>query len=148
MTSTTAVRHDLYPAELVADPDAPDPQDRRRVYPVRVIVTMDEILVFAEEGRRPNLVFRDRLASYSPALPAARVSKAERRSGAHQWAVATTDSGHALTWKRSAGCGCGSRLKTMSLSLLLSAADSRADSQTGAPDDVSTTALLASSRDA
>lgn len=119
---TTAVRADVFPAELVGNPDAPDPADRTRVYPVRVVVTMDEVLVW-EDGRVPRLVFRDRLASYSPPTPAHRATREQRKTGAHRWAVLTTDSGHAVSFARSSGCGCGSRLKVMSLASLLGTLD-------------------------
>lgn len=116
---TSAVRLDLFPAELIADPDAPDPADRRRVYPVRVVVTLDEVLVYRDASPRPELVFRDGLVSFSPPVPAHRQTKAQRADPSSTWAVATTDSGHALTFQRASGCGCGSRLKVLSLQALL-----------------------------
>ena len=115
---TTAIRADVFPAELLGNPDAPDPADRTRVYPVRVVVTLDEVLVFKDAGRRPELVFRDRLVSYSPP-PGRRAPLKDQKSGAARWAVLTTDSGHALSFARSSGCGCGSRLKAMSTQTLL-----------------------------
>lgn len=111
-------RMDLFPAELIVDPDAPDPQDRRRVYPVRVIVTLDEVLVFKDASPRPELVFRDGLVSFSPAPQPHRMTKAERRDPVNSFSIATTDTGHVLSFKRATGCGCGSRLKVLSLQAL------------------------------
>ncbi len=139
--SISATRLDLWPAELITDPDAPDPADRRRVYPVRVVVTLDEILVW-EDGRPPRLVFRDGLVSYSPAIPPHRATKEQRNDPSSMWAVATTDSGHALTFTRASGCGCGSRLKLLSLQSLLNQAEG------STPETGSAFTAVASTRDA
>ena len=124
--SRSAVRADVFPAELLVDPDAPNPEDRRRVYPVRVIVTLDEIFVFQDASPAPLLVFRDGLVSYSAPTPAHLVPKAERTTTPALFHIATSDTGHALSFKRASGCGCGSRLKVLSLQTLL-------DSQTQTP---------------
>lgn len=113
---TSGVRKDMFPAELIIDPDTPD---RQHVYPVRVVVTLDEVLVFKDSSKVPVLVFRDELTSYSPPTPVQKATRQERKSQSYLWAVATTESGHALTWKRSSGCGCGSKLKALSLQALL-----------------------------
>lgn len=127
---TSGVRKDTFPAELTIDQDTPESQ---RVYPVRVVVTLDEVLVFKDAPNVPVLVFRDQLSSYSPPKPVQKATREERRSGSYLWAVATTESGHALTWKRASGCGCGSKLKALSLQALVDNAavsDEEASQQT------------------
>lgn len=121
--STTAIRRDVWPAELHIDPDAPDPQHRRLVYPVRVVVTLDEVFVFAD-GAPPTLQFRDRLQSYSAPIPPQRATKQQLREGLDVRHIATTESGHVLVFTKASGCGCGSRLKVLSLGSLLTLAES------------------------
>lgn len=114
-------RSDMFPAELVIDPDAPDPQDVRRVYPVRVIVTADEVVVFEDASPRPRIVFRDGLVSFSAPPPPHTLTRAERLANPlSEFTIVTTDSGHVLSYRRASGCGCGSRLKVLSLQALLS----------------------------
>lgn len=143
---TTATRTDMWPAELRIDPDAPNKDDRRHVYPVRVVVTLDEILVFTD-GRPPTLVFRDRLKSYSPPTPDVQATKEQLRTGSNRQAIATTESGHVLVFTRASGCGCGSRLKVLSLPTLLAIADGT-DTKTSASPSASTPfAAMASTKD-
>ena len=115
-----SVRADTFPAELIIDLDAPSPEDRVRVYPVRVVVTSDEILVLKDASPRPELVFRDLVLSYSQATPPHRLTRAQRKQEPlHEFSIVTTDSGHVLAFRRASGCGCGSRLKVLSLQALL-----------------------------
>lgn len=139
-----AIRTDVWPAELRVDPDA-SPEDTRHVYPVRVIVTLDEVLVF-EDGRTPRLVFRDQLVEYSAPIHPIRATKEQRRQGLSSQHIVTTETGHVLVFVKASGCGCGSRLKLLSLRTLLDIANQ----QTGQTEQTQTTdsfAAIASSRD-
>lgn len=117
----TAVRYDIWPCELQIDPEAPVPADRRHVYPARVVVTLTDIFVFTDGPFA--LVFHDKLLpgvdGFSPAVPPQRRKKTDPPSSS--WNIARSDSGHTLLFRKSSGCGCGSKMKGISFSALLAA---------------------------
>jgi len=115
------VRADVFPAALVVAPaDSPEgpaslarrtPDDHRYLDRARVVVTTDAILVFQDSSSGPELIFSERLASYTPPPPNSTLT-IRSRQGAAREGLATTDSGKTIAFGRGPGCGCGSRLKS------------------------------------
>lgn len=114
------IRADVFPAVLtVSPPDAPAPADstslhptQRRLDKVRVVVTLDAVYVFQDHHQGPQLIFSERLSSYTPPPPPSRAGRAlpNSRTPPRQ-ATLQTDSGKTLAFYRDGHCGCGSRLK-------------------------------------
>lgn len=118
------VRADVFPAiVVVAPPGAPRASSLRppRVHhtdprsdgsellqSVRVIVTDDTAYIYQDSADGPVLVFRERLAEYTPPPH----PRTQRLSSPPREASLTTDSGKTMSFRKSGGCGCGSRLKT------------------------------------
>jgi hypothetical protein len=113
------VRADVFPAVItLAPPDSPQratnqgrpPEDHRRLDKCRVVVTLDQVLIFQDASGGPQLIFSERLASYTAPPPTR--SLTIRSQGQFREATATTDSGKTLSFARQGGCGCGSRLRS------------------------------------
>lgn len=120
------LRADVFPSTI----HITDAEGNESVYDkARVIVTLDHVYVFQDGTPRPQVVFEDRLTSYTPPVPATRVKKAAQlldRSARFE-----TEDGFNASFLRAGGCGCGSKLKTASLASLfpdsLAAASSTGD---------------------
>ena len=108
------IRSDVYPAAVtLTSEDGTETQYEK----VRIIVTLDHVYVFRDAQPAPEIVFEDRLVSYTPPIPATRVRRAAQllnRSATFE--TADEMSGEFI---KMGGCGCGSRLKTISLTNLL-----------------------------
>lgn len=108
------VRTDLYPVIVRVDPGT----EQEQVFDkARIVITLDHLYIFQDDQPVPSIVFEDRLTSYTPPVPATRVRKASQlldRSAKFE-----TEDGHQGVFMKHGGCGCGSRLKNMSLSTLL-----------------------------
>lgn len=114
------IRADVFPATVTVappDPDSPSastlthplPPTHRRLEKVRVVVTLDQVLIFEDSSQGPQLIFSERLQDYTP--PPKR-GQTIRTMHAPREATLLTDSGKTLAFSRSAGCGCGSQLKS------------------------------------
>lgn len=115
------VRVDVFPAVITLNPPPAteeDPMPQAKTYEkARVVLTLDHMFVYLDGQPKPELVFEDSLVSYSPPLPATRVRKASQlldRSAQFE-----TGEGYTGSFVRMSACGCGSRLKNMSLQDLL-----------------------------
>lgn len=95
------VRVDVFPAHVALSTG--EVFDR-----VRIIVTLDTVFVFKDSSAGPVVAFSERLASYDPGNPPHR----RTRSNPVRPALVTTDSDTVITFNRTGGCGCGSRLKS------------------------------------
>lgn len=83
----------------------------------RIIITLDHVFVFRDAQPQPEIVFEDRLTSYTPPVPATRVRKATQLL--NRTAFLETEDEYKLSFIKMGSCGCGSRLKTAQLSSLL-----------------------------
>lgn len=117
MTSTR-LRADVFPAVVVvapADSDSPAtslsklPEDHRLVEKCRIVVTLEEVLIFTDSASGPQLVFAEPLVDYTPP-PKGRATI--RNMYTPREATLTTESGKTIAFHRSSSCGCGSRLKS------------------------------------
>lgn len=106
-------RADVFPARItLTDPEG----NESYLEKVRIVVTLDHVYVFQDENPRPVIAFEDRLTSYTPPTPSTRVRKSHQlldRSAKFE-----TEDGYSASFLRMSGCGCGSRMKNMSLSKL------------------------------
>lgn len=106
-------RADIFPAKITII----DSEGKETYYEkVRIVVTLDHVYVFRDENPAPVVAFEDRLTSYTPPVPSTRVRKAHQlldRSAKFE-----TEDGYSGSFLRMSGCGCGSRMKNMSLSKL------------------------------
>lgn len=119
----TSLRADVFPAVLsvapASDPPAtsvgyPNPEERpgtKYLEKVRVLVSMDSVYVFRDSATGPELIFFERLASYTP-MPKKPAKRGFTESLKQREATLVTDSGKTLAFHRSGSCGCGSRLKS------------------------------------
>lgn len=118
------IRTDVFPAtvQVTTPADGVLPQVFEKA---RVILTTDTVLVYQDSPTGPALVYSERLASYDPGVPVHR----RTRGTPARMPSATTDSGSEVTFTRSGGCGCGSRLKSFDpFSTTLNVAASNRDS--------------------
>lgn len=108
----------MFPAVVVVAPaDSPAratslsqlPDDHRKVEKCRIVVTLEEVLIFQDSAQGPELIFSEPLLDYTP--PPKRPSTIRTMYTARE-ASLTTESGKTLAFHRSTGCGCGSRLKS------------------------------------
>jgi hypothetical protein len=106
---------DLFPARVVVCPEAAlvsaesqstfswaeaiHVQHSRRVEAVRVVLTLDTVMIAADSNSGPVLIFREK---YDPAT----LNKTKKR------ATLTTVTGKFLSVEKDENCGCGSRLRT------------------------------------
>lgn len=107
------IRADIFPVNLVMTKD----EETVRYDKARIILTLDHIYVFQDASPKPSVVFEDRLVSYTPPTPSTRVRKAYQLLD--RSATFETEDGYEGTFLKTGGCGCGSRLKTASVSSLL-----------------------------
>lgn len=113
------VRVDLFPAiiNITTPADGLTEPETTTYEKARVVLTLDHMFVYLDGQPKPELVFEDTLVSYTPPLPATRVRKASQlldRSAQFE-----TGDGYTGSFLRMSSCGCGSRLKNMSLQDLL-----------------------------
>lgn len=74
-----------------------------------MVVTLEQVLVFADSSSGPQLIFSDNIVDYTPPNP--RAAKLRNLYNPRE-ALITTESGKTLAFHRASGCGCGSRLKS------------------------------------
>lgn len=107
------IRSDIYPSVFTTT----DADGNTTVYDkVRTVTTLDHVYVFQDANPHPTVVFEDRLTSYTPPVPPTRVKKAAQLLD--RKVSLETEEGHTATIVKMSGCGCGSRLKTMTLDKL------------------------------
>lgn len=111
---SSQIRVDVFPAVLTLKGEDGEPATYDKA---RVIITLDHVYVFQDASPNPEIVFEDRLTSYTPPIPATRVRKASQLL--ERYAVFETEDGYNGSFLRSGSCGCGSRLKNVSASTLL-----------------------------
>lgn len=103
--SIPRVRSDVFPATVtVTTPESPTPQVFEKS---RVVLTTDTAYVFQDSPKGPDLVYSSPLNEYDPGVP---IHRRTRSTPARMPSALLAD-GSSLTFVRSAGCGCGSRLK-------------------------------------
>jgi hypothetical protein len=116
--SLPRLRADVFPAVVVVAPAGSStpatslsrlPEDHRKVEKVRIVVTLEEVLIFQDSSKGPELIFSEPLLDYTP--PPKRPSTI-RTMHTPREATLQTESGKTLAFHRSTGCGCGSRLKS------------------------------------
>ena len=111
---TYQIRADIFPAKIqLTNPD----DTITEVEKARIVVTLDHVYVFVDGQPAPSIVFEDRLTSYTPPLPSTRVRNATQLLD--RSAIFETEDGYTGKFLRMGGCGCGSRLKNMSLTNLM-----------------------------
>lgn len=136
----SGIREDVFPAIVVIAPEsaptassltsrAPGDDGTHVLDRVRVVVTLDRVIVFRDSASGPEAAFSERLADYVPAEP---VAGLRNRNNVPQESLLTTDSGKTLAFRRGSGCGCGSKLKTFSPTSAIAAYSSNADVYTNA----------------
>jgi hypothetical protein len=119
-SSSPRLRADVFPSTVVVSPpNSPSPAstapgsqllpDQRRLEKVRIVVTLEQVLIFQDSSSGPQLIFSEALLDYAPPTP---MKQTLRNMYAHREATLTTESGKTLAFFRSTGCGCGSRLKS------------------------------------
>lgn len=107
------IRSDIYPSIFTAT----DADGNVQTYDkVRTVVTLDHVYVFQDANPHPTVVFEDRLTSYTPPIPSTRVRKASQLLD--RKVQLETEEGFTGTIVKMSGCGCGSRMKTMTLDKL------------------------------
>jgi hypothetical protein len=99
-----------HPATILSYPQPDDPDGRRLLDKVRVLVTDTHVYVFQDSSQGPQVIFSEPLDTYTPATPLHQ--RRTRDASKPSEALATTQSGKSLAFARQGGCGCGSRLKT------------------------------------
>ena len=117
------IRSDTFPAIITITPpeNSDDPSPTPTTYEkVRVILTLDHIYVFRDSFPNFEIVFEDRLDTYTKPVPGVRLKNPQDR-----FARFTTEDGYSGQFTKQAACGCGSRLKTASLSKLFPSATSQ-----------------------
>lgn len=108
------IRTDLYPVIVnVSKEGEPDQVFDK----ARIVITLDHVYIFQDDQPLPSIKFEDRLVSYTPPVPATRVRKASQLLDRR--ALFETEEGYSAYFMKHGGCGCGSRLKTISLSTIL-----------------------------
>ena len=108
------VRADVFPAVVyLTDTET---GEETTIEKARVILTLDHLFVFQDAQPAPQIVFEDRLNSYTPPIPATRVRKPAELMKSYAEFETESASGK---FQRSSGCGCGSRLKNASLTSIM-----------------------------
>lgn len=107
------IRSDIYPSIFTATHEDGSTQTFEKV---RTVTTLDHVYVFQDSNPHPKVVFEDRLTSYTPPVPATRVKKAAQLLD--RKVSLQTEEGFTADIVKMSGCGCGSRLKTMTLDKL------------------------------
>lgn len=129
----SSIRADVFPAMLaIAPPESETrattlgtlPDTIRVVEKVRVIVTLDRIVVFADSAKGPHVIFSERMDDYVAPMKATR--QTIRTMGPTE-AQVTTSSGKTLAFRKAGGCGCGSKLKSFDPFPTLSSFRSKVD---------------------
>lgn len=109
------VRADVFPCQItlknVEESSQPVVHSK-----VRVIVTLDHIFVFQDANPKPEIIFEGPLVSYTPPLPVTKITRAAATKD--RSALFTTEEFEGSFFKE-VSCGCGSRLKTATISSLL-----------------------------
>lgn len=113
--ANSQVRADIYPVLLHTT--LPDVEEVTTYDKARIILTLDHVYVYQDQPTGPQLVFDDRLTSYTPPLPPTRVRKAAQLLD--RTAKFETEDGYTGSFVKSGGCGCGSRLKNFPQAQLL-----------------------------
>lgn len=110
------VRADVFPAtvRIIENDDADHP---RVIDKARVVITLDHVYIFLDAVPEFETAFEDRLTSYTPPVRPTRVRHASQLN--NRYATLETEDGYTITFQRMSSCGCGSRLKTASLTTLL-----------------------------
>jgi hypothetical protein len=107
------IRSDIYPSAFTyTDADG----NTKTIEKVRTVTTLDHVYVFQDGNPHPHIIFEDRLTSYTPPVPATRVKKAAQLLD--RKVTLETEEGFSAEIVKMSGCGCGSRLKTMTLDRL------------------------------
>lgn len=119
---TTRIRSDVFPANVTIS--KPNTSETQRYDKARIVFTMDAVYVFQDAPTGPELVYTERLASFDPGVPLHR----RKRGLPPRQASAITDSGAEVSFMRTGGCGCGSRLKSFSPFSVINAVASTKDS--------------------
>lgn len=113
------IRADIFPVNLTLNKDG----EETRYEKARIILTLDHVYVFQDATPTPEVVFEDRLTSYSPPVPVTRVRKTAQLYD--RTARFETEDGYEAAFIKTGGCGCGSRLKTASIASLLPESNSQ-----------------------
>lgn len=110
---SSQIRTDTFPANVTVTSTSGYTATHHKV---RVILTLDHLYIFKDASPAPVLILDEPLVSYTPPPPTTKHSL--NKSPAYKTAQAETDS-HTISFYKDPGCGCGSRLKSMSAQQLL-----------------------------